>query len=126
MNSFEPMNALESALIAAQAGTLPLKAFYEVLLAEQLSIPSVSEVQVDGRGLTPLTYEREGITRVAVFTEPSRAAKLSKSASFLLVMNGLALLKGFPDNVGLVLNPGFSAGLEMTPQAVRSLIVEFV
>ena len=121
----EPINALERALTAAQSGKLPVKALYGVMLAEKLSIPSATEVQPDGRGLTPLTYEREGVTRVAVFSEPGRAARLQQSASYLLEVSGLTFIKGFPKDLGLVINPGYTVGLEMTPEAVQALIVAF-
>jgi hypothetical protein len=126
MEEFHPQNSLEEALKDTQAGLMPVKIFLGAMLASDIAIPSVAEVRADGTGLVPLIYEREGVSRVAVFTDKDRAGRVSNQASFLLVMKGFSFLKRVPAGFGLVINPGYPVGLEMTVEGVSNLKRDFL
>ena len=125
MSDFTPVNSLERALVKAQAGELPVKAFLALLLTEDLAIPSKTEVQADGSNLAPLLYDRQGVSRVAVFTDASRTVATQQVAKYLLVTNGFYLLKRIPPQFGLAVNPGFSVGLDLPPAGLQQMLRDF-
>ena len=122
MTEFIPMNELERALIQARTAALPLKAFFGLLLSSNLAVPSITSVNADGTGLAPVVYEREGISRVGVFTDKERAEVVKDHAGYVLVTSGYDFLRRIPKGYGLVVNPGYAVGFEMTPDGMAGML----
>ena len=66
----------------------------------------------------------QGAPVLAMFTAPERSSEWAKHQprfAFGLLTDFAWLLKGIAPNVGVVVNPGLSVGLEIQPSAVAGL-----
>lgn len=122
ITSFKALNDLELSLVAAQKGELHISEFMKILLKSKIYIPSTEEVQLDGQGLQPLFFEKQGIAMVAVFTELSRITDdLKRHAKYCLSIRTRAFIEGFPKGFGIVINPGHLVGLEISSEGIDGL-----
>ncbi|HQS57021.1 MAG TPA: SseB family protein [Gallionellaceae bacterium] len=125
---FEPSNDLERALVAAKQGHLPVPAFMQALLSSKVFVLIDKDIGPNGiwdNSATPMVLlNSEGAPVLAMFTAPDRTGEWAKQQprfSFGLLTDFAWLLKGIGSNVGVVINPGLSVGLEMQPSAVAQL-----
>ena len=119
---FFPLNALEKTLVSAKVGATPMKEFIATLLVSEIAVPSTTEMQTDGSGLTPLFFNKEGIGMLVAFTDKSRISQLTNSTHYCLVLNAFDLLKRMPKEYGLVINPGSDAGFDISPSGIQEII----
>ena len=122
---FNPLNELENALVDAMSSRIPVDEFLKILLRSEVHISSGGEVQVDGSGFQPLLFDNAEGTLMAAFTARERATRFGDKAPFCLTMKGDQLIQRIPQNLGLVLNPGFSFGFELPPGGVERVRREF-
>lgn len=119
---FSPLNSFESALAEANEGRLSGQNFLGRFLDETVYVPSFAEMKPNGEGLKPIFITKAGVSMMVIFSHLSRVDKESPSkASYCWAITPRKFLKGFPPGFGIVLNPGYSAGLEISPAGVDSL-----
>jgi hypothetical protein len=120
-----PQNPLEHALVAAKAGKVSSALFLATLLRSDVAVSSVEEIDAEGRGLRPLIFRKLGREFVAAFTDLGRARRFGHVAPFALTINARALLTGLAMGLGLVLNPEFTEGLDISPEGVQRILRDF-
>lgn len=125
MVEFVPVNDLEKSLMQAQSGQLPVRAFIEKLVASDVALPSGDEIKEDGSGFQPLLFDKEGTSMVAVFTDKERVKRFSNITNFCLTMNALEFLRRIPKKFGIVINPGFEIGLDISPDGIAEILRDF-
>ena len=117
-----PSNPLEFALAQARDGRLPIPDFLRLLLASKLAVPSATEVKADGRGLQPLVFDKQGTAMVAVFSSPERAGVFADRAPYLLYGSAAGLLRALAPDLGIVLNPTYELGFDISPQGIAAVL----
>ncbi len=120
-----PENPLETALVAARKGEIPLAEFLSKLLDSDVAVPSATEVQADGSGFSPVAFEKDGTGMVAVFSSLERASKVGEHAQYALTINARSFFGMLLADVGVVLNPGFDEGIDVSPDGVARLLRDF-
>ncbi len=120
-----PSNPLETALVAARKGEIPIAEFLSRLLDSQIAVPSTTEVQPDGSGFNPVTFDRDGTGMVAVFSSLERAARVAEHAQYALTINARSFFGMLLADVGVVLNPGYDEGIDVSPDGVARLLRDF-
>jgi len=125
MQPFEPSNELEIDLQKAQAGEIPVPTLLQRLWTSELFVPSSEEIQLGGQRFKPVLFPRQGVQMVAVFTAVERVAGLHKVAPYCLKIAAREFLPQTPPSLGVVVNPGFSVGLEILPDGLRQMIKDF-
>lgn len=128
---FDPLNDLETALVAAKTGTGSIDALIDRLQASQVFLlldrdPGPETARDESA--QPLTLNNAlGQPVLAMFSAPER----SISMTMAYPQYGVGVWVGFPwllrlvrPGVGLVLNPGAVAGFEMPAEGVLSLQAE--
>ncbi|MCE9546731.1 MAG: SseB family protein [Planctomycetia bacterium] len=121
-DAFIPLNPLEHALVAAKSGRMRLHDFLSILLTHDIVILSATEVQADGTGFQPLLFNTESQVLIAVMTDLERAKKHQDVAEYCLTMNGEQAFGWLPSQYGVVINPGFSVGLEIPAEGVKAIV----
>lgn len=130
--TFTPLNRLEEVLIEAQQGRLDRDRFFRTLLDSRVFLPSATPCKASNGassdvldGVTPLVFERNRTTMCAVFTDPRRQTQYGDLVRYTLPIICRELLGRMNNGNGIVLNPGYSAGLEVSPEAGRALLKQF-
>jgi len=121
---FVPENELESTLLQVVEGKAELNGFLEQLLRSKIFMlfnGNLAEAK-DASAIRPLAMTNaSGAREVAIFTSPTRATPLTRQAPEyeygMLVETGWAL-KGVAPGIGVVINPGWRAGLEMPAEGL--------
>jgi hypothetical protein len=122
---FVPLNAIERTLIKAMAAEISLQEFLQTFVSSEVVLPSATEVQSDGRGLSPLIYDKSGYQMVAIFTHLDRARHCESVAPYSLVLGGRDLLVRIPPGFGIVVNPGFLVGFDISPNSIGQIKQDF-
>jgi SseB protein N-terminal domain len=125
---FSPANALEHVLLEAQRGTGSPAAFFDELLRSQVFVLLDKEIGPEGRwdpsiNLCVLTNATDGPV-VAAFTAPERSTPWHERLpqfGYGLLVSFTWLLQGLGPEVGVVINPGSSVGVELAPGAMSRL-----
>lgn len=125
MTPFTPANDIEVALVQAQRKEIPLQGFIAKLVTTDLALPSGREVLADGSGFQPVLFDKNGVNMVAVFTDKARVRASSCATFFCLTMNAMSLFKRMPREYGIVINPGFEAGLDISPAGIGEIVRDF-
>lgn len=125
MEEFVSLNELESKLVAAKQGRVPVGDFVHQLLSSEIALPTASEVQADGSGFEPVLFDNEGVRMLAAFTARDRVTELGQIAKFCLMIKGADILRRIPKGYGLVVNPGLKVGFEISPQGISEILDEF-
>lgn len=125
---FEPSNDLERALVAAQLGKLSVPTFMQTLAASKVFVLIDKEIGPSGvwdNSASPMVLSNaQGAPVLAMFTAPERSGewpKLQPHFAFGLLTDFSWLLKGIAPNIGIVINPALSVGLEIQPSTVAQL-----
>ena len=122
------MNSLERALLQAQNGELATDDFLAVLLESKVFMLIDKDIGPSGvwdNSAEPMVlFNAQHAPVLAIFTAPERSSEWamhSPKYKFGLLTDFRWLLKGVAPNVGVVVNPGSSAGLEIAPSRVVEL-----
>jgi hypothetical protein len=125
---FDPENALERCLVNTQTGHLPESALMEEFLTAEIFILVDRDVAAAGRldgSAAPLVLTNAaGRPVLAMFTAPRRASPWAERYAdyrFGLLTPFKQLLEGLDQGVGVVINPGWEYGLEMSPAYLEQL-----
>lgn len=128
-DNFTPVNKLELLLTKAQEGTIPLEEFLEALMQSELHLPSDTEVNEDRSGFSPMLLTKNDNHFIGVFTARERIEKIAPQFKFCLsIPQGSEVLKWLrtiAPNCGILVNPGFYAGLEISPDGMDGIIADF-
>ncbi len=126
--TFEPLNELEVALLAARKGQLPVLGFMDKLLRSQVAVLVDKDPGSGGQwdnSVAPMVLTNQtGDPVLAVFTAMKRSAQWpDKDPRFrhALLTDFAWLLRGMAPDLGLVINPGLETGLEMPASGVAQL-----
>ncbi len=126
--AFEPLNALERDLVAAQQNQMSVAAFLQTLRVSQVYVLVDRETGSGGawdNNAAPMVLSNAGKTPfLALFTAPERAGEWVKRQTtfgFGLSTEFASLLKGMAPDLGIVINPGLPVGFEMQPATVAQL-----
>ncbi|MBD9480963.1 SseB family protein [Pseudoxanthomonas sp. PXM02] len=125
---FSPTNSLEHALLDAQQGTGSPAAFFDQLLTSQVFVLLDKDIGPEGRwdpsiNMCVLTNAAGG-PFVAAFTAPERSTPWHEHLpqfGYGLLVSFTWLLQGLGSEVGVVINPGGSVGVELAPEAIGRL-----
>lgn len=125
---FIPANKLEEALVEFLDGKIPQAEFLGTLANGQLYIlldKALPEGSQWDPGINLCVVSNEaGVALVAAFTSPGRAealqAEATEFAHGLLVSTGW-LLQGLGPDVGVAVNPGYGASVELSPRVAGQL-----
>lgn len=119
---FEPQNDLEVAIVAFRREQSDVNSLMQKLVRSQVFISSLTEVQADGRGFSPVLLEvNDSGPLVAVFSSIDRPELHDSGARFILQMDGTEFFLRLPPQYGLVLNPGFKNQLVIDSDAARGV-----
>ncbi|MBX9880212.1 MAG: SseB family protein [Candidatus Obscuribacterales bacterium] len=128
-DNFTPVNKLELMLTKAQDGTIPLEEFLEALMQLELHVPSETEVSEDRSGFSPMLLTKNDNNFIGVFTTRERIEKVAPQFTFCLSIphgsEALKWLRTIAPNCGILINPGFYAGLEISPDGMDGIIRDF-
>lgn len=128
MPSFDPLNDLESALLAAKKGEATVDALIDRLQESRVFLlldrdPGPEEARDESA--QPLTLNNaQGRPVLALFSAPERSISMTlayPSYGFGVWVEFRWLLRLVRPGIGLVLNPGAIAGFEMPAEGVLSL-----
>ena len=122
MKKFNPLNELEWSLLAAQENKISVEIFLQKFVRSVLVLPAAKNVLEDGSGFEPVLFDKLGTNMLAAFADKTRASHLADIARYCLEMNGLEVLRRIPPGYGLVVNPGFGVGLELSPEGIAEIV----
>ncbi len=128
-HAFTPQNTLEQQLLAAQHGQLGEHEFMHALLAAQVFMPIYEKHGIGGmqssQSAAPLTLKTDqGFEVVVLFTSPERAREFVRDYPGYeggLLADFTWVLEKMGAGLGITLNPGWEAGLDMEPEMVQQL-----
>ncbi|AOA71608.1 hypothetical protein B8X02_18275 [Stenotrophomonas rhizophila] len=125
MNDLTPLTPIEALLQSAMDGKTPIGAFMKAFVASDVVLLTGSLVTPDGSGFDPLLFDKQGTLHVAVFTHMERVGFHSQQAPHTIRMQMLEVLKRVPGGYGVVVNPGTSLGLELSPAGIGEILKDF-
>lgn len=125
-SKFDPINNIEAALIQARKGEITLPKLIDIFLNEKFFVPSLSSVGKNGDGFSPMLFERGDLVMTAIFTDGSRAEIHRGKIKDMVILSFKDILKNIPENYGLVINPGYSEGLEIFPHGIKNIKRDFL
>lgn len=128
--TFIPQNDLERQLLAAQDGSLGEEEFMHALLNAQVFMPIHDRHGIGGlqtsKSAVPLTLDSgAGFEVIVLFTSPERAKGFVQDYPGYeggLLAEFTWVLEKMGSGLGLTLNPGWEAGLDMEPDMVQQLL----
>lgn len=128
--AFIPQNDLERQLLAAQEGSLGEDEFMHALLTAQVFMPIHDKHGIGGlqtsQSAVPLTLDSgAGFDVIVLFTSPERAKDFVQQHPGYeggLLAEFTWVLEKMGSGLGLTLNPGWDAGLDMEPETVQQLL----
>lgn len=128
--TFIPQNDLERQLLAAQDGSLGEEEFMHALLGAQVFMPIHDKHGIGGlqtsKSAVPLTLDSgAGFEVIVLFTSPERAKDFVQDYPGYeggLLAEFTWVLEKMGSGLGLTLNPGWDAGLDMEPETVQQLL----
>jgi hypothetical protein len=125
MTDLTPLTPIEALLQSAMDGKTPIGAFMKAFVASDVVLLTGSLVTPDGSGFDPLLFDKQGTLHVAVFTHMERVGFHSQQAPHTIRMQMLEVLKRVPGGYGVVVNPGTSLGLELSPTGIGEILKDF-
>ncbi|WP_282247158.1 SseB family protein [Stenotrophomonas sp. PS02300] len=125
MTDLTPLTPIEALLQSAMDGNTPVGVFMKAFVASDVVLLTGSLVTPDGSGFDPLLFDKQGTLHVAVFTHMERVGFHSQQAPHTIRMQMLEVLKRVPGGYGVVVNPGTSLGLELSPAGIGEILKDF-
>jgi len=130
-SDFAPENELERQLVRAQQGGISLPQLLESFVASQVvALFDQDPATVAQPQPSPLVISNStGVPSLAVFTSLDRATPWTKKQpefQFALLVDFGWLLKGIAPGVGLVVNPSWPVGFELSAAGVQQFRADFL
>ncbi len=126
-DAFQPKNTLEEVLLSVAGASAHIPVFIELLRKSQIFAPSPAapEALQQGKGFALLVFDHpEHGKMVALFTSADRlapVAELFRAAQSALLVEFTWVLGAMPQELGIVINPGWEVGLEMPSDGLAKL-----
>lgn len=120
-----PENSLPGLIKSLKENETLISRFISELIVSTVFVPSVTEVDDDYEGLTPLFFEKSGVPMMVMFTSLELATRYSDKAPYSLSMKGGQVLKRLPSEYGIVINPECEAGLDISPEGIKNILRDF-
>jgi SseB protein N-terminal domain len=120
---FDPQNPLEISLVESQRGRIPFKKFLEQLLTSDVFVLSKETASLSS--FAPIQFERNGELYVATFTSLERTRRLAEQFTHCLSISASELLTRISPSLGIVLNPGWEVGFELTASGLGGIRRDF-
>lgn len=117
------LNNLETQLMRAKKGDISIKHFLVELLASDVFMLSQANVSLNEQFI-PLLFEREDLSFASIFTDKARTDKHQFKS--VIKDSALNIITNMPINYGLVINPGYEIGLEISPQGLINIRNELI
>ncbi|WP_445234387.1 SseB family protein [Duganella rhizosphaerae] len=125
MKEFLPQNDLEIAMLKAKSALLPGSELMRAFVNARLIVPSGASVAANGEGFQPLQFAKETVQMLACFSTSERIGEYADMAPYYLEMTGRQLLQRLPPEYGVVINPGWPVGFDISPQGVAKILADF-
>jgi hypothetical protein len=116
---YQPLTPLEAAVRNAMAGAGNEVDVLALLLTSDICVPSASEVQQSGAGLTPLVLrsQRFDSPMILIFDDMSRIGpEISGKAPYCLQVSGDWLVRNITPERGITLFVGPGIGCELSTE----------
>lgn len=120
--AFLPKNELEALLIKVHNNQESFDEFVQLFFKSNIAVPSGTEMEADGSGMTPLLFDKNDISMLGIFTDISKVSLFKDKTPYCLSMNGFELFSRIPNGYGLVVNPGYDVGFDLTPEAIKNIL----
>jgi|GEM_PF-1276458 len=124
LEKFIPENEFEEGIQRAKLQLLPASDLLKKLVSMDVFISSVTEIQQDGSGFTPLLVGSNEQPLVSIFSSINRPTLHRERASYILKMPGDEFILRLPPNYGVIVNPGYESQLVIAPQTASQLAEE--
>ena len=120
----EPLDGLESAIVAARAGELSFDTLIGIFAETTLVVPSTKDFREGADNFQPITFPFDGGEGyvMAVFTAQDRTDAFDGIAPFQTALSGRQILGGLQSDVGIIVNPGTDLGFELAPAQVPIVV----
>ncbi len=110
-----PEGELEQALVAkVEIGHQ--NSLLSLLYHSRLQVPSTTQPEADGGGMTPLALNRPPVVWILVFTRLELAQRFAEDGPYCLEFTGSDLIARLPEHFGLHLNYGAASSCQIKPQ----------
>ena len=116
---------LEQYLIEAKNSNLSLPDFIRNFMNSVLFIPSAVEVQ-ENKSIMPLFFDKNGESMMAVFTSKEKLELYKRNVKHYITLTGGELLKQIPVDNGLVINPGYPIGFDISADGIKNIKKDFI
>ena len=123
MHKFKANNNLEHLLEQAQNGKTDFEIFMKKFLIEEIIVPSSVKI-IDGN-FEPLLFNKEGTYMMASFTSRELLNLYEKEVKQYLVVSGKQMLEQAPHDIGVVINPGYKIGFDISPKGIKQILKDF-
>ena len=90
-----------------------------------VELPSAEEVHGNGAGLSPILFDKDGVMMLAIFTDKSRIGAYVERAPYCVSMKAIDVMRRLPPGVGIVVNPGFKLGFDISPEGIKEVLRDF-
>ncbi len=124
IQKFFPSNDLEHLLVQAQDELIEFSEFIKVFLESELIVPSKSKVTEHG-DIDPLLFDKEGQKMLSIFTSSRLLDLYEERIVAYIVMKGRYILEEMPKSCGIVVNPGYSVGFDVSAKGIKNIIDDF-
>ncbi len=115
------MTDLDQLLASYKAGETPRLEMLGKLMAMDIILPSAAEIDAEGAGYEPLSFDRFGTRMIAAFSNAELAAKYADTHPHTKPVIAGAFIELLMPDVGLVINPHEETSLEMIPDFLDKL-----
>ena len=116
---------LETAILAARAGTLSSAEVVRTLANGKIAVPSRTEIQQNLSELRAVVLDKDGKSFLAVFSTVERAEALRNLAAYCMLVDTMSLLQSLDKDLGLVINPGTDVVMEISAEGVQRIVQQF-
>lgn len=116
---------LESAIRAANAGTLSSAEVIRTFATGKIAVPSKAEVRDTLSDLRAVVLDKEGKSFLAVFSTVARAEALRNMAGYCVLVDTLVILQALDKDLGVVVNPGTDVVMEISAEGVQRIVAMF-
>ncbi len=123
INKFISRNDLERLLEKTQKDQFNFENFMKRFLIEEIVVPSSIEI-INGN-FDPLLFNKDGIYMMASFTSIDLLEVYKREIKQYLMIVGRQMLEQVPDGIGIVVNPGYEVGFDISPKGIKQILRDF-
>lgn len=117
------INDLEKALYKVQNNKIDFSSFIKFFLKNEIVIPSITKI--NNGAFLPVLFNKEAEKMMSAFTSVSLLNLYKKEIKEYMILSGRSLLGQIPEGYGLVINPGYDLGFDISSRGIKSIIHDF-